>query len=80
MAHDRSTAGETARGTVRVVVTDVAPLVRAYTLLGLRILRHTRRQALVALPCGVVLMLCRRSSVPARTASWPSLAAVAYNR
>jgi len=44
-------------GTLRVPVTAVEPLVRQYARLGLRIVEQSGREAVIELPCGILLVL-----------------------
>ncbi len=61
MAQYDAPHAEVDRGTLRIRVADVAELTRHYALLGLRIIRQTRDRAVIALPCGVTLILSRLS-------------------
>jgi hypothetical protein len=61
MARFDAPQAEVVPGTVRVHVQDVATLARNYARLGLRILKQTRDRAVIALPCGVILVLSRRA-------------------
>jgi hypothetical protein len=46
---------------VRLEVVDVSGLARSYASLGLRVVGRRRDCARIELPCGVVLVLSRRS-------------------
>jgi hypothetical protein len=52
---------EVVPGALQVQVGNVAALVRSYARLGLRIIRQSPDRAMIALPCGVILVLSRVS-------------------
>jgi hypothetical protein len=52
----------TEAGTLVLPVTDVDGRILEYARLGLRIVRHDSKRAVVELPCGVLLVLSRRAA------------------